>query len=57
LVLPAFDIYGKPIGDDNGDKGITTLVYEIRSNPKNAITLKKILSKLQRKNTIRNIIV
>ena len=46
LVLLAFDLYGKLIGDGNGYKRFTTFVDEIRTNSKNVLTLKNILSKI-----------
>ena len=46
LVLLAFDLYGKLIGDGNGYKRITTFADEIRTDSKNVLTLKNILSKI-----------
>ena len=33
LILPVFDLYGKLIGDSNGDTRISLFSYEIRTNP------------------------
>ena len=46
IVLPAFDLYSKNIGNGNGDQRISTFAYEIRTSPENAITLKSILCKI-----------
>ena len=46
LVLSVFDLNGKLIDDGNGDKRIITFAYDIRINPKHALTLKNILSKI-----------
>ena len=45
LIFPAFDLYGKLIGDINGDKQITMFVYEIRINHIYALTLNNIPSR------------
>ena len=34
LVLPAFDLYGKNVGDGNGNNRITAFFYKSRTNPK-----------------------
>jgi len=31
IVIPAFDLYSKEIGDGNGNERITTFAYEIRT--------------------------
>ena len=49
LILPTFDLYGKLIGDDNGDKRITAFAYKIRTNPKHALILVNILNKIAMK--------
>ena len=49
LILPVFDLYGKLIGDDNGDKWITAFAYKIRTNPKHALILVNILNKIATK--------
>ena len=41
IVIPAFDLYSKEIGDGNGNERITTFAYEIRTSPSNANMLKK----------------
>ena len=46
MILPAFNLYGKFIGDINGDKQIIMFVYEIRINHIYALTLNNILSKI-----------
>ena len=46
LVLLVFDLYGKLIDDGNGYKRITMFADEIRTNSKNVLTLKNILSKI-----------
>ena len=46
LVLPEFDLYGKRIGDGNGNKQIKTFAYEIRTNPKHVLMLNNILSSI-----------
>ena len=45
IVIPAFDIYHKTFGSGNGEDRITTTVYEIRTSPTHATTIKNILSK------------
>ena len=46
IVIPAYDLYGKEIGDGNGHDRVTTHAYEIRTSPTNANMLKKILCKI-----------
>ena len=36
IVIPAYDLYGKEIGDGNGHNRVTTYAYEIRTSPTNA---------------------
>ena len=43
IVIPAFDLYSKEIGDGNGNERITTFAYEIRTSPSNANMLKNLL--------------
>ena len=45
IVIPAFDIHHKIFGSGNGEDRITTTVYEIRTSPTHAATLKSILCK------------
>ena len=45
IVIPAFDIHHKIFGSGSGDDRITTTVYEIRTSPTHAETLKSILCK------------
>ena len=45
IVIPDFDIHHKIFGSINGDDRIKTTVYEIRTSPTNAATLKNILCK------------
>ena len=45
-VIPTFDLYSKEVDDSTGNKGITTIVYEIRNSPDNATTLKNLLCKI-----------
>ena len=46
IVLPTFDLYSKNIGHGNGDQRISIFVYEIRTSPDHAVTLKNILCKI-----------
>ena len=46
IVIPAYDLYGKEIGDGNGNDRVTTYAYEIRTSPTNANMLKNILCKI-----------
>ena len=43
IVIPAFDLYSKEVGEGQGYDCITTLAYEIRTSPENAVMLKKSL--------------
>ena len=43
IVIPAFDLYSKEVGEGQGYDRITTLAYEIRTSPENAIMLKSLL--------------
>ena len=46
IVIPAYDLYGKEIGDGNENDRVTTYAYEIRTSPTNANMLKNILCKI-----------
>ena len=35
IILPAFDLYSKDVGDGNGNERVTTFAYGIRTSPKN----------------------
>ena len=52
LVLPAFYLYRKMIGNGNGDNRITSFAYEIKTDPKYTMTLKSILNNQWIKQTI-----
>ena len=43
IVIPAFDLYSKKIGDGNGNERITSFAYEIRTSPSNANMLRNLL--------------
>ena len=45
IVIPAFDIHHKLFGSGNGEDRIITTVYEIKTSPTHAATLKSILCK------------
>ena len=46
IVIPAFDLYIKEVGDGNGNERVTTYAYEIRKSPNNANMLKNLLCKI-----------
>ena len=46
IVIPAFDLYSKEIGDGNGNERITTFVYKIRTSPSNTNMLTNLLCKI-----------
>ena len=46
IVIPAFDLYSKEVGDGNGNEKVTTFAYEIRTSPTNANMLKNLLCKI-----------
>lgn len=46
IVIPAFDLYYKEIGDGNGNERVSTFSYEIRTSPNNANMLKNLLYKI-----------
>ena len=46
IVTPAFDLYSKEVGDENGNERVTTFTYEIRTSPTNANMLKNLLCKI-----------
>ena len=46
IIIPAFDLYGKEVGNGNGRERITTHAYEIRTSPKNTEMLKNLLCKI-----------
>ena len=46
IIIPAFDLYSKEVGDGNGNERVTTFAYEIRTSPKNANMLKNLLCKI-----------
>ena len=43
IVIPAFDLYSKEVGEGQGYDRITTLAYEIRTSQENAVMLKSLL--------------
>ena len=43
IVIPAFDLFSKKVGDGNGNERVTIFAYEIRTSPTNANMLKKLL--------------
>ena len=47
IVLPAFDLHNKEVGHDNGMQRVTTIAYEIRTSPVNALVLKIYFVKYQ----------
>ena len=49
IVTPVFDIYSKEVGNETGNKRITTFAYEIRTSSSNAIVLKNLLCKTSSK--------
>ena len=46
IIIPAFDLYSKEVGDGNGNERVTTFAYEIRTSPDNANMLKNLLCKI-----------
>ena len=46
IVIPAFDLCSKEVGDGNGNERVKTFVYEIRTSPTNANMLKNLLCKV-----------
>ena len=46
IVIPAFDLYSKEVGDGNGNERVTTFAYETRTSPNNANMLKNLLCKM-----------
>ena len=46
IVIPAFDLYSKEVGERNGNERVTTFAYEIRSSPTNANMLKNQICKI-----------
>ena len=50
IVIPAFDINQKVFGSGNGEERIITTVYEIRTSPTHASTLKRILYNISHSN-------
>ena len=46
IIIPAFDLYGKEVGDSNRRERITTHVQEICISPKNAEMLKNLFCKI-----------
>ena len=43
IVIPAFDLYSKKVGERQGYDRITTLVYEIRTSPENTVMFQSLL--------------
>ena len=43
IVIHAFNLYSKEVGDGNGNERVTIFAYEIRTSPTNANMLKKLL--------------
>ena len=43
IIIYAFDIYNKKIGDGNGTERVTNFSYEIRTSPDNTNMLKNLL--------------
>ena len=46
IVISAFDLYSKEIGDGNENERVTTYAYEIRISPNNTNMLKNLLCKI-----------
>ena len=46
IVIPAFDLYSKEVGNGNGNERVSTFTYEIRTSPDNANILKNLLCKM-----------
>ena len=46
IIIPAFDLYSKEVGDGNGNGKVTTFAYEIRTSLDNANMLKNLLCKI-----------
>ena len=46
IVIPAFDLYSKKIGDGNENERVTTYTYEIGASPNNTNMLKNLLCKI-----------
>ena len=48
IVIPAFDLYSKEVGEGQGYDRITTLAYEISTSPENLVMLKILLCKVSK---------
>ena len=46
IVIPAFDLYSKEVGNGNGNERVTIFAYEIRTSPTNSNMLKNLLCKI-----------
>ena len=46
IVIPAFDLCSKEVGDGNGNERVTTFAYEIRTSPTNNNMFKNLLCKI-----------
>ena len=52
ILIPAFDIYSKEIGEGQGRDRVTTFAYEIRTSPENSTMLKNLLCKISSENIL-----
>ena len=50
IVIPAFDLYSKEVGEGSGRDRVSNFVYEIRTPPANLSTLKSLLCHIYQKN-------
>ena len=46
IVFPVFDLHMRRISFGNGDKRISTIIFEVRCHPDNASILKTLLSRI-----------
>ena len=46
IIIPAFDLYSREVGDGNGTDRVKMFAYEIRCEPKNAHMLKMLLCRV-----------
>jgi len=49
IIIPAFNLYSKKVGDGNGNGRVKTFAYEIRTSPDNENMLKTYYVKSQTK--------
>ena len=45
ILIPAFDIYHKTVGNGNGANRVSTIVFDIRCNPKDSSLLKTLMTR------------